>query len=370
VVSLALSRRLRQSAALALVIAIGAAGAAPAFAAGRDLPPAVPPAAPVFGAVAPPADIGDGRIHVAQSREEAQLIVRLQDLEGQVRTLTGQIEGLQFQLTQMQQLIDRMTQDNEYRFQQLEGGPANPPPPKPATSGDLGAPAPTGPGQFQTPATASAIPPAIAPEDQTASIQKLPPLASGDQPAAAMDGDEIPMDAVGQPLDLSLGDSQDPLLKGGTGTLGTLDQASVGPQSDPGAGLSTGDAKAQYAAGYDAMTRGDYDFAEDQFSQFIALFPADPQAPDATNWLGEAMIQRGAYTDAAQVLADGYTKYKDSKRAPDILLKLGIALSGADQRDVACRTFFTLAKRYPNLAPAFQTRLEEENQKAQCPPIG
>jgi tol-pal system protein YbgF len=365
VVTLALFRRLRQSAAFVLVI--GAAGAAPAFAAGHDLLPAAPPPAPLFNATLPRADIGEARLHVAQSREEAQLIVRLQDLEGQVRTLTGQIEGLQFQLTQMQQLVDRMTQDNEYRFQQLEGGSGSPPP-KPATSGDLGAPA--GPAPLETPATASAAPPSVAPEDQTASIQQLPPLASGDPSAAAMDGDEIPMDSVGQPLDLSLGESQDPLLKGGDGTLGTLDQASIGPQSDPGAGLSTGDAKAQYQAGYDAMTRGDYDFAEDQFSQFIALFPTDPQAPDATNWLGEAMIQRGAYTDAAQVLADGYTKYKDSKRAPDILLKLGIALSGADQRDVACRTFFTLEKRYPNLAPAFQARLEEENQKAQCPPIG
>ena len=59
---------------------------------------------------------------VAQSQTEAQLVVRLQELEDTVRTLNGQVEGLQFQLTQMQKLIQKMQDDNEFRFQQLEGG--------------------------------------------------------------------------------------------------------------------------------------------------------------------------------------------------------------------------------------------------------
>jgi TolA-binding protein len=58
----------------------------------------------------------------AQSKEVAQLTVRVQDLENTIRTLNGQVEGLQFQLTQMQELIQKMQDDNEFRFQQLEGG--------------------------------------------------------------------------------------------------------------------------------------------------------------------------------------------------------------------------------------------------------
>src|SRR5690606_17346872 len=159
----------------------------------------------------------------------------------------------------------------------------------------------------------------------------------------------------GEPAD-HLGDSADPLIgtnATGADTLGTLpeDVALGGSRPldlslDGGAQVSNGDADAQYAAGYDAIVRGDYAFAEDQFSQFVALYPDDPQAPDATNWLGEALIQRGAYDDAALVLAEGYQKYQDSPRAPDLLLKLGIALGGAGEQEVACRTFFTLEKRY------------------------
>lgn len=327
-----------------LAILLATALAVPAFAATGPL--TVEPAA-----LMPPKAMAETRIHVAQNQQQssAQLLVRIQDLEEQIRMLTGRIEGLEFQLTQMV----KQAEDNEFRFQQLEGGAGGKP--QAAAPTDGATPSDTLP---QAPAQQA---PAIAATPQT--------------PADAVPLDDLPLaDLDGAPMD-SLGDSADPLLKGGIDQLGTMpqdDQLSLeaGRPLDlslDGGAISNGDAKAQYDAGYDAMTRGDYAFAEDQFQQFVALYPDDPQAPDAVNWLGEALIQRGAYTDAAQVLADGYTKYKESKRAPDMMLKLGVALVGADQVDVGCRTFYTLKQRYPQLSAAFQQRLTEEAQKAQCP---
>ncbi len=101
--------------------------------------------------------------------------------------------------------------------------------------------------------------------------------------------------------------------------------------------------------------------------QFIALYPKDPQAPDATNWLGEALLQRQAYDDAADVLLTGFQNYGKSPRAPDLLMKLGIALAGAGEADTACRTFAEVVKRYPAQPTAFMQRLAQEKQKAQCP---
>jgi tol-pal system protein YbgF len=297
-----------------------------------------------------PAVAGE-RIHVAQNQQTAaELLVRIQDLEETIRTLTGRVEGLEFQLAQMQTQLQKMTEDNEFRFQQLEGG----------TPGKPQAAAPTD----------GATPSPALPQQQSAAPAVQPPAATTESPATAdapATGDE--------PMDFGLGDSNDPLLKGGTDQLGNLSGPDAqGPGDNQpldlslgGGEISSGDAKAQYAAGYDAMTRGDYQFAADQFQQFIALYPDDPQAADAVNWLGEALIQRGDYTGAAQVLAEGYTKHKGSKREPDILLRLGVALAGAEQNDVACRTFFKLKHDFPNLAPAFQQRLAEETQKAKCP---
>lgn len=348
-----ISGRLKRTAAYVAAVAAGllapalvAAGASPS----TPLPNAIFSA---FTAPVSQADIGErARIHVAQSREAAQLALQIQELQEQIRLLTGQVEGLQFQLTQMQTLIERMTEDNEFRFQQLEGG-AGGKPDAAARSGGV-------------------MQPEVLPQDPaaTADTQALPDPAPLD-PAATTDL------GAGAPME-DLGESADPLVgskgTGGNDTLGTLsgDDITLGGSrpldlSLDGGRVSSGDADAQYAAGYDAIVRGDYAFAEDQFQQFIALYPDDPQAPDATNWLGEALIQRGAYDDAALVLAEGYQKYQQSPRAADLMLKLGIALSGAGEQEVACRTFFTLLKRYTNLSPAFLQRLNEEKSKAQCP---
>lgn len=277
----------------------------------------------------------------AQSQQTAQLAVRIQQLEEQIRLLTGQVEGLQFQLTQMQALIERVTEDNEFRFQQLEGT---------ADIGvqpniDTGAVTPE---QQQLPADPTT----------TAGLPELAPLDLGN----------------GEPMHSDLGESSDPLV--GTGSMGTgvlgSDEAALGGQPldlslDGGAQLSNGDADAQYEAGFDALQRGDYAFAEDQFQQFISLYPDNPNAPEATNWLGEALMQRGDFQGAALVLAEGYEKYQQSQRAPDLMLKLGVALIGTGEPDLACRTFFTLEKRYPEVAPAFRQRISDEKARAQCP---
>lgn len=354
------SLRSRRKPIAILAAALFAGIAVPAVAAGASTALFGPATSGGAASVVPPADIGDGRILVAQNQQStAQLLMRIQDLETQVRTLTGQIEGLQFQLTQMQTMLQKQSEDNEFRFQQLEGGtPGKKTEAAPPADGAMPSDALPQDTQQNTDGAAAA------PADQPMDAGALPP-ADG---TAATPGQQLtPLAETPATDDDGIGESGDPLLKGGTDQLGTIDEAEPLTLTRDGGTVSQGDAKAQYEAGYDAITRGDYAFAEDQFTQFIALYPDDARAPDATNWLGEALLQRGAYTDAAQVLADGYTKYKDSKRAPDMMLKLGVALVGADRVDVACRTFFTLEQRYKNLAPAFQERLAEEQKKANCP---
>ncbi|HWA17636.1 MAG TPA: tol-pal system protein YbgF [Devosia sp.] len=278
----------------------------------------------------------------AQSRNEAELIVRIQSLEDSVRTLTGQVEELQHTIDVLKQQLTTQQEDYEFRFQQLEGGAGKKPEAAAQPSG--------------------ATPEAALPQADTAiDTTQLPPPAPLDGETATAPDD-------------GLGESADPLIGSnnmGGGTLGTLDPNAVDARpldltlpSDQA--LSDGDANAQYAAAYDAIVRGDYPFAEDQLRQFINLYPDDPQAPDAINWLGEALLQQGKYEDAADILTTGFQKYGKSPRVPDILLRLGIALNGADQNDAACRTFFELSKRYPNQPAAFKQKLKAEQAAAQC----
>ncbi len=88
----------------------------------------------------------------------AQADPRVPQLEEEIRKLSGTIEELNFQVLQMQEQLRKMQEDNEFRFQQLEGGGAGaakksgavtPPkteaqPPATGTQGDTAAVAPGG----------------------------------------------------------------------------------------------------------------------------------------------------------------------------------------------------------------------------------
>jgi len=304
-----------------------------------------------FGPQAPATS--DARIVVAQNNQNAaELMVRIQDLEQQVRDLTGRVEGLEFQVKQLL----KVNEDNEFRFQQLEGT------------------APVGKPQAAVP-TDGATPSDALPQEQTPAVATDTPMdqlpATPDQLPATPDMGAVPdLPPSDAPMD-GVGESADPLLKGGTDQLGTMPDDTVLNQplnlNLPATDLSNGDAQAQYDAAFDAMSRGDYAFASEQFAQFIRYFHDDAKAPDAVNYLGESLIMQGQYQDASDVLAQGYIDYKDSERAPDIMLRLGVALAGLGQRDVACENFATLKQRYPNQAPKFNARVQQETKKAQCP---
>lgn len=280
----------------------------------------------------PTADVAaDKPIVVAQVADTANVNVRLDQLEQEARTLTGQVQGLQFQMTQLQTLLERMQSDTDARFTALEGGkPLGKTKAAPQAGGVTPAgeaPQPIDLGAPDAPSNSNGANP---------STQGLT-LGAPEKPLGTLQLDSLP--GTGQPLDLS---------------------HNAGPL------VTDADANAQYKAGYDAVVRGDYAFAEEQFRQFIALFPDHPQAPDATNWLGEALIQRGQYQEAADILLTGFQSYPKAKRAPDMLMKLGIALVGTGETDTACRTFAEVKRRYPDISPAFQTRLKSEAAKAKC----
>jgi tol-pal system protein YbgF len=322
--------------------------------------------------VLPPAELGGltltdaapERIHVAQAQDTAQLMVRIQQLEEQLRLQNGQIEGLTFQLTQLQELLNRMQEDTDFRLQALEGG-AGPKPDAATQPGGATQPealpqdpntAPVDPNA--APVDANGVPLTDVPEQ---GVKPLPGEVEFD-PTFDDGSGAAPADTVGE--------SADPLV--GTGATGGVDLTTGQPLNlsfDPAAANSGNpDADAQFAAGYDALSKGDYAFAEDQFSQYLELYPDSEQAPDAANFLGDVLIQRAAYDEAAEVLLNAFQKAPDSPKAPDLLLKLGMSLSGAGERETACRTFAEIDKRYTTLEPAFVTRLGEEKSRAECPP--
>ena len=262
--------------------------------------------------IAPKEVVVNAPIRVAQtSRNLATVNVRLAQLEEQIRILTGQVEGLQFQMTQMQTFLERQQEDYEFRFEQLEGG----------GSGKAKA----------TSLSEGAMPVGEMSQNENSDDVDLNRLSNG-----------LALDVPTEPLS-----SND--INISTGNLATR-----------------ADADAQYNAGYEAALRGDIDFAKEQFRQFISLYPTHPQAPDATDWLGGELIKQGSFQEAADILLSGFQSYSGSKRAPDLLFKLGQALAGAGEHATACRTFEEVTKRYPDISNDLKTKLATEQKKAKC----
>ena len=293
----------------------------------------------------PPNNVGVQQpVMVAQSRDTAALNLRLSQVEEQMRIMNGQVEGLQFQMTQMQTLIERMKEDNEFRFTLLEGGGAG----KPDAVTQSGGAMPVG----ELPQTQNS---------ETLLIQSQETLIPQEQQPEDFTQQSIDQDG---PVPLVFSGGERAIFEPPPSLLDSGQPLSLG--FTPGQIVTEGDADAQYKAGFDAIMQGDYQFAEMQFRQFVELFPDHDLAADATNWFGESLLHRGEFDEAAQVLLAGFEEHQNTPRGPDLLLKLGIALAGAGEKDTACRTFGEVLRRFSQMDGAFELRVAAEMARAQC----
>src|SRR5437763_16164685 len=93
----------------------------------------------------PPADVDDYGTPGGR-QDEAGLSVRVDHLESQLRSLTGQLEQAQFQVRKLQEQLTKFQQDIEFRFQETGHG---------------GRPAPQRRSEVEPPAVAPMAPPPI-----------------------------------------------------------------------------------------------------------------------------------------------------------------------------------------------------------------
>ena len=283
-------------------------------------------------------------------RKSDDSAVRLNELEDRMRNLTGQLEQLSYQMREIQDQMRRMQEDNEYRFQQLEGGAGNGNRPASGKRSDLGQP--QGIEQNQ----------GLAPGPQT-----LGSLGGGGDAEWSESGgysnDEQAAPLGNGPIDLSQ------LAGGGLqGVPGLNQDAGTARAGDEIAGLtsSTGDPREDYNRAYSQAVNGDYASAAEGFQSFLQLYPQDRLVPSAQYWLGESLLAQRKFREAADAFLKTYTEHPGSDKSADSLLKLGVSLQGLGERDAACATFSELQSKYPNAAPAVLQQARDERRRAKC----
>ncbi|MGI3902837.1 MAG: tol-pal system protein YbgF [Janthinobacterium lividum] len=351
----------------------------------------------------------DAPIVLAQDDPDAQqdpssaaaLLVRVDRLENKLRSMTGQIEQLQFQNKRLEDALRKMQQDVDFRFQDLNRAPITPGGKPPLQRrGDLGEAAPDAVADT-APAASEAVPGAVAsatPAPAVATPQRRgdafdpasdpsapgapKPLGSAASAAPALRpsmpttatpapgvrtsaGSAAPAE-LHAPLDLTHGLNGAPPAAVASATPEAPEAAPVPPPSGGTASLSPGSTRAEYEADYALYKAAQYDGAITGFNDFLTKYPRDRLVPDATYFLGESFAKLGRHREAAEQFLKLSTDYTKSNRAPDALLRLGIALNALGASAQACATYQEVDRKYPAAGADVRTGVDRELKRAHC----
>jgi tol-pal system protein YbgF len=137
-------------------------------------------------------------------------------------------------------------------------------------------------------------------------------------------------------------------------------------RQQPGGALPPGSASDQYNFAFGLIKQADYPAAEEAFRSFLLQHPNDALAGNAQYWLGETYYQRERFADAASAFAEGYKRYPKGGKAADELLKLGMSLARANQKQNACLAFAQLDHNFPNPGSAIRERAGAEKKRIGC----
>ncbi len=275
----------------------------------------------------------------ARAQDAAEVSVRVNRMENQIRQLSGQIEQLQFENRRLTDQLKRFQDDVEFRLN--EKGGARPAAPAVVAPGGA-TPVPGRPRRND----------AFDPNAQPGATGSPRPLA-GAAPATGIIDNGGP--GSGQPLDVS-----------GARALpqGALPPSQRGDQSV--VATATGSSKSVYDSAYAAITAKQYEQAEMGFRQFLQSSPRDRLVPNATYWLGESYFRRNRHKDAAENYLKVTTDHAKAAIAPDAMLKLGMSLNALGARAQACATAAQLAVKYPQAGDTVRQGVEREQRRARC----
>jgi tol-pal system protein YbgF len=257
----------------------------------------------------------------AGSADAVNVEIRMERLEAEMRDLTGRVEDAVNQVQQLRRRIEQINSDVAVHFGEMPGPPPN---------GGMAASVPGG-------RPAAATPPA------TDSGSASPPAAPGTPVPAPIFGTlHLP------------------------GAAPPPEQTAAAPAMPAPGTLPSGPASAQYNYAFGLLKQADYPDAETALREFVRRHPGDALAGNAQYWLGETYYARGKYADAAAAFAEGYKRYPRGAKAPDDLLKLGLSLARANQRQNACLALGQLDHDFPNPGSAIKERAVAEKKRLGC----
>ena len=130
--------------------------------------------------------------------------------------------------------------------------------------------------------------------------------------------------------------------------------------------LPSDDAASQYEQAFAFIKSGDYGAAESAFTNFLAAHENHALSPNAMYWLAESYYVQDKFDLAAKAFAEAYQKFPGGPKGADNLLKLGMSLAALNKTEEACIAYGQLAREYPAGPTTILRRGEQEQDRLNC----
>ena len=138
----------------------------------------------------------------------------------------------------------------------------------------------------------------------------------------------------------------------GPGRSGVPHHASASPMMEKETALPL------YRSAMEAYNRESYQEAATRFRDFVSRFPAHHFSDNAQYWIGECHYSLGQYERSIDEFCAILQQHENEDKAPDALLKIGLAYLKLDAPERARPYLLQLIEKYPSTEAAGKARQE------------
>ncbi len=246
---------------------------------------------------------------------------KISELERQIQQMTQKYEENSFQLQQLTDKLNKVSNDNQLRLQQLENN------------------------KFANDKVSS-------PKEVIEEKKISPPKITNKNVLNKEEAEETNADEDNFLKDKSVNTESIKLKE-----KPNKAQAKILPKAS---------AAERYKFAMNIMKAGDFEKAEIAFKEFVDAHAKHELAGSAQFWYGETFYIRQLYEDAAVAFLDGYQKYPNSPKAPENLLKLGVTLAELGETEQGCKMISNLKRAYPKIDASILQKSSYEKKRFNC----